>query len=177
MFRMKTPTQIRDAVLSLSRTQLLRLRRYAQWRINRPEHGADAHDYQDLLREALTATVAGDCPWVEGIDFFWHLVRATRTISSRWEEARAEWKESRQDQLFFVEGEKRSGAWTFFERSTWDVCWHPRIASPELIAKAEQISAEATRPVSALRSSHETSEIRECLGYILGCRFQPVAVL
>ena len=50
---------------------------------------------------------------------------------------RPEWRESRNGELFFILAEKTDGKWRIYERSTWEVAWHPCSATPERVAKAE----------------------------------------
>ena len=53
------------------------------------------------------------------------------------EESRVEWQETRNDQLVFVEGIRTPAGWAFKDRSTWDVCWTPCVATSALISEAE----------------------------------------
>jgi len=78
--------QIWHAVMQLTTAELLRLRLYAQWRMNGIGRKALGRDGTDLLNEAIIVTATGEQPWKTGIDLCSHLVDAMRTISFEWDE-------------------------------------------------------------------------------------------
>jgi len=79
--------EIRAAIESLSEAELLRLERYAKFRIRSLGGRTLGRDHEDLLREALTATLGGDRRWKRRkIPFFTHLIGAMRSLSSHWNE-------------------------------------------------------------------------------------------
>jgi DNA-directed RNA polymerase specialized sigma24 family protein len=72
------------AVRSLTLLQFIRLRRFARWRMRGLGRKAAGRNDEDLLSEAITATIAGDRTWREGVDFYQHLLGAMRSISTSW---------------------------------------------------------------------------------------------
>jgi len=81
---MKSPNQIRAALLSFSDAKNLKLYKYAQWRM-RPVGGTSLdHTAKELLEEAVIATIEGRRPWIGDIDLFTHLKGAMRSISINW---------------------------------------------------------------------------------------------
>jgi uncharacterized protein (DUF433 family) len=80
-----TKEEIVAAYDALTRPELIRLERYAKWRIR----GLGARNlgryWEDLLREAITATYEDVRRWnKDSVDFPRHLIGAMRSISSRW---------------------------------------------------------------------------------------------
>ena len=62
------------------------------------------------------------------------------------ESIRVEWHEGRDAELYFVIAEKSSGLWSFFERSSWELRWHPLASNRDRVAMAEAIlAARGTR--------------------------------
>ena len=55
-----------------------------------------------------------------------------------------EWHEGRQHELVIVIGELSAKSWSFYERSTWEVRWYPRVADEALLSKAESLLAAMT---------------------------------
>jgi hypothetical protein len=79
--------EVRSAIGSLSEEELLRLERYARFRIRSLGGRTLGRDHEDLLREALSATLGGDRRWKRRkVDFFTHLVGVMRSLSSHWNE-------------------------------------------------------------------------------------------
>ncbi len=83
---MRSVQEIWRAVLSLSPSELLRLESYAQWRVRWLGRKALGRNENDLLGEAITATVTGQRVWTERVDFCSHLLGAMRSISTSWHE-------------------------------------------------------------------------------------------
>ena len=79
-----------EAALSLPAARLLRLKRYAKWRIRGIPGRTLGREEQDLIEEALIATAEGRRVWKEGVDFFQHLQGAIRSISTSWREKAVE---------------------------------------------------------------------------------------
>jgi DNA-directed RNA polymerase specialized sigma24 family protein len=75
--------QVTQAITSLSDTDFLRLQNYAKWRVMglgpHPRGTAD-----DLLQEAILATLEGRRVWRKEISFTDHLFGAMRSIASHW---------------------------------------------------------------------------------------------
>lgn len=73
------------ALDALTDGQLKALKQYARWRIRGLGRRSLGRNFEDLLQEAVTATLAGDRHWNKAsCDFFGHLVWAMRSISSNW---------------------------------------------------------------------------------------------
>jgi DNA-directed RNA polymerase specialized sigma24 family protein len=69
----------------LTDAQLKALKQYARWRIRGLGRKSLGRDHEDLLQEAVTATLAGDRRWNnESVDFFGHLLGVMRSISWNW---------------------------------------------------------------------------------------------
>lgn len=76
--------EVKSAIETLSKEDCLRLRRYAWWRIRGLGYRAEGTG-DDLLQEALRATLEGDRRWkIETVNFMAHLVETMRSISSNW---------------------------------------------------------------------------------------------
>jgi hypothetical protein len=77
--------EIVAAVVDLSAKQEWRLEQYARFRICGLGRAAMGRDHQVLLRDAITATYAGDRRWnKDAVDFSQHLKGAMMSISSHW---------------------------------------------------------------------------------------------
>lgn len=80
-----TEEEVIAALEALTERQLKALKQYARWRIRGLGRASLGRNYEDLLQEAVTATLAGDRRWNKSLgDFFGHLVWAMRSISSNW---------------------------------------------------------------------------------------------
>jgi len=79
----RTVDEINQAIEELISAQLLRLKKYARWRMKIVPKSL-GHTWEDLLSESITATLAGERNWRQGISFEHHLLGAMRSISSRW---------------------------------------------------------------------------------------------
>lgn len=81
------PEEISAAIEGLSHVELLRLEKYARYRIKGLGRKAAGREHDDLLREAMAVTLAGNRRWKKStVDFFTHLVGVMRSISSHWGE-------------------------------------------------------------------------------------------
>jgi DNA-directed RNA polymerase specialized sigma24 family protein len=83
---MKSREEIWNAVRGLTRAQLVRLKRFAQWRIRGLGPKALGRSAEDLLGEAICATASGQRIWNDEVDFSAHLLGAMRSISTNWHE-------------------------------------------------------------------------------------------
>ncbi len=82
-----TPEEVKAAVEGLTQGQLLKLEKYGRYRVRGLGRKALGRDHNDLLRDALTVTLAGDRRWRKAsVDFFIHLTGVMRSISSHWGE-------------------------------------------------------------------------------------------
>ncbi len=80
-----TRDEIVAAIEVLTPQEHMKLKLYARWRIRGLGRAARGHDWEDLLREAISATYKGDRHWYkESVDFCRHLIGAMRSISSHW---------------------------------------------------------------------------------------------
>jgi hypothetical protein len=79
--------EVQAAIRSLTEEELLRLERYARFRIRSLGGRTLGRDHEDLLREALVATLGGERRWKRRkVSFFTHLVGVMRSLSSHWNE-------------------------------------------------------------------------------------------
>lgn len=79
--------EIVAALAALTRSEHLRLERYARWRVRGLWRAAQGRDWEDLLREAVAATYEGTRRWnKESVDFTRYLIGVMWSISSRWRE-------------------------------------------------------------------------------------------
>lgn len=77
--------EVITAVEALTDGQLKALRHYARWRVRGLGRASQGRNFEDLLQEAVTATLAGDRHWNKSsCEFVGHLVWAMRSISSNW---------------------------------------------------------------------------------------------
>ena len=87
-----TREEIDQAIERLTEAELVRLQKFAAWRIRGLGRGALRREGDDLLSEALTATIAGaegsdsGRRWNKKVDFIKHLLEAMRSISHHWKE-------------------------------------------------------------------------------------------
>ena len=85
-----TRDEIDQAIEALTPGQLLRLKRYAGWRIRGLGRASRNRDAEELLQEALTSTIVGSGEtgegrrWNKRVDFVKHLTEAMRSISDHW---------------------------------------------------------------------------------------------
>jgi hypothetical protein len=80
-----TREEIVAAIEVLTPQEYLRLKLYARWRIRGLGRAAQGRDWEDILREAISATYEGNRHWYKGsVDFCRHLIGAMRSISSHW---------------------------------------------------------------------------------------------
>ncbi len=77
-----------EAIHKLNGDELRSLKRFAQWRMRGLGRRAAGKDWEDLLGEALTATVGGSRNWDSRVDLHTHLLGAMRSISTAWGEIR-----------------------------------------------------------------------------------------
>ncbi len=83
--------EVREAIEAMTSAELLKLEKYARYRIRGLGRKAAGRDHEDLMKEAITATLAGNRRWKrENISFLTHLMGAVRSISSHWGEKSAE---------------------------------------------------------------------------------------
>lgn len=79
--------EVRAAIESLTDGELLRLERYARFRMRGLGARALGRTHEDLLKEAMAATLAGDRRWKRRkVDLFTHLIGVMRSYSSHWSE-------------------------------------------------------------------------------------------
>ncbi len=81
-----TPEEIHGAIEALRPADLLRLKKFAYFRILGLGRASKGRNHEDLLGEALIATLAGSRRWNKSVSFVQHLLGAMRSISSHWVE-------------------------------------------------------------------------------------------
>lgn len=87
VLRHATPAEVLAAIESLRPAELLRLKTYARFRMRALGGDAQGRNYEDLMSEALTATLAGTRRWnKEAVDLVGHLCGVIRSVSSHWAE-------------------------------------------------------------------------------------------
>lgn len=88
-----TLAEIEAALTGLSSADLLRLERFARWRMAGLGREWRGSGHEDLLAEALTATISGERKWNKRVEFVRHLLGTMRSISSHWGEKRGRGEE------------------------------------------------------------------------------------
>jgi len=88
----RSRSEVAEAINALEAAEFLYLRNFARARANLLRYlGKDkGRDEQDLLQEAIVATLEGRRTWNEEISLVKHLTGAMRSISSAWGQERAE---------------------------------------------------------------------------------------
>ena len=82
-----TPDEVRTAIADLTTPNLLRLKKFASFRIRGLGRKACGRDGNDLRQEAVVDTLSGNRHWnKEAVDFVGHLLGAMRSISTHWGE-------------------------------------------------------------------------------------------
>jgi RNA polymerase sigma-70 factor (ECF subfamily) len=83
--RAAPPDEVRVALDALSDADLVRLEKYARYRIRGLGRKARGRDHEDLLGEAVQDTLEpGKRKWNKRVSFARHLIGAMRSISSHW---------------------------------------------------------------------------------------------
>jgi len=136
-----------------------------------PSTGDGPAVYQWTCRGICQSTFGP--PWTDG-EAATVLLGAIPWSSAHEQPLRVEWSESRDGERFFVIAEKLGGVWVFSEKSTWESCWYPMKATPDLIAKADSLA----RPLQSGTPNElqETTAALGCLEYILERGLRRVAV-
>jgi DNA-directed RNA polymerase specialized sigma24 family protein len=79
--------EINAAIDALTDYEIGRLLQYARWRVRGLGRKSLGQNHEDLLQEAMTATLDDRRRWnKESISFFNHLIGAMRSISNHWGE-------------------------------------------------------------------------------------------
>lgn len=78
--------EIVAALEALTAPQLLRLEKFARYRVRGLGRAARWRDHKDLLGEAVTSTLAGNRRWNKKVSLDAHLFGAMRSISTHWRE-------------------------------------------------------------------------------------------
>lgn len=104
-----SPEEIATAIEELTDGELLKLEKYARYRIRGLGRKALGRDHDDLLREAMAATLAGNRRWKKHtVDFFTHIAGVMRSLSSHWAE-QFDPSEARLESEFTTAGENLIG--------------------------------------------------------------------
>jgi RNA polymerase sigma-70 factor (ECF subfamily) len=103
-----TEVEVTQALARLTRAELLRLSGFARYRMRALGSNARGRTHDDLMSEAVTATLAGSRRWnKQAVDLFGHLCGVMRSVSSHWREeaGRVEtpWPETYGDQAVPVD--------------------------------------------------------------------------
>lgn len=85
--RAATPDEVRAALDALGEADLVRLEKYARYRIRGLGRKAGGRDHDDLLGEAIQDTLDTEKrKWNKDVSLVRHLIGAMRSISSHWRE-------------------------------------------------------------------------------------------
>jgi len=76
--------RVRSAIELMSESDLLKVRSFAEWRIRGLGRKARGRTAEDLMHEAVVASLEGRRVWYAHVDFVNHLCGAVRSISSNW---------------------------------------------------------------------------------------------
>jgi hypothetical protein len=85
-----TRDELDRAIEALTRTELLKLKHFAAWRVHGLARASCGRTWEDLLSEAMLSTLEGAAKngngrrWNKDVDFVTHLTGAVRSISSHW---------------------------------------------------------------------------------------------
>lgn len=89
IFEEKTASldEVRAAIDALTPAELLRLEKYARWRVEHLGARSRGRNHEDLLQDALVTMLAGKRHWkIAAVDFLGQLLGAIRSISTHWGE-------------------------------------------------------------------------------------------
>jgi DNA-directed RNA polymerase specialized sigma24 family protein len=78
--------EINEAIRSLTREELLKLEKYAKWRIKGIGRASEGRNREDLMQDAVTQTLSGQRSWNKSVSFVQYLIGVMRSISSHWKE-------------------------------------------------------------------------------------------
>jgi DNA-directed RNA polymerase specialized sigma24 family protein len=81
-----SPEEVIGAVEALTTPQLLRLKKFACYRVQGLGRAAMGRDDQDLFNDSIAKTLKGDRSWNKDVSFDVHLFGVMRSISSHWKE-------------------------------------------------------------------------------------------
>ncbi len=85
--RAATPDEVRAALDALTEADLVRLEKFARYRVRGLGRSARGRDHEDLLGEAIADTLDPEKRrWNKEVSFVQHLIGAMRSISSHWRE-------------------------------------------------------------------------------------------
>ena len=85
--RAATPDEVRAALDALGEADLVRLEKFARYRIRGLGRKAKGRDHDDLLGEGIQDTLdQAKRKWNKDVSFVRHLIGAMRSISSHWRE-------------------------------------------------------------------------------------------
>jgi len=108
--------RVEREILALSDAEMLRLRKYAVWRVRGLGRKAQGRNAEDLLNEAMTSIIDGTREWPPTIPFYIHLRGCIRSISNAWSQKNSIdlWLESEIDNLV---SDSQQGKIPLFERA------------------------------------------------------------
>jgi DNA-directed RNA polymerase specialized sigma24 family protein len=164
-----TEEEVIAAVDALTDSQLKALKQYARWRIRGLGRSSLGRNFEDLLQEAMTATLAGDRHWNKATgDFFGHLVWAMRSISFNWRRKFDEDEPYLETEVIHNSPEdKESNPMSKVASPTQD--GRRVTAAKAYIEHIEKLVADSDRPLASLiidgwREGMTGPEIKETLG-------------
>jgi CheY-like chemotaxis protein len=174
--RLLEKIEVERAIEALTPSELLRLERFADYRVQGLGRAACGRTGEDLLSEARLRTLIGAGAtrqgrhWNKHVDFVWHLTGAMRSISSCWRrqfEAAVQRKETEAYlipalPILDAEGQEQS---PLDNKASWDTAADQRLIEKERILTIFKDDAEATQVLRGIWDDLKKNEIM--LRYVL----------
>jgi hypothetical protein len=164
-----TEEEVIAALDTLTDTQHKALKEFAKWRMRGLGRASLGRNYEDLLHEAVTATLAGDRHWNKDTgEFFGHLIWAMRSISFNWR------RKFNEDEPYLESDVIRTTPEGKESNPMYDVASPPHdgrrvSAATAHVDHLEKLVADSGRPLASLiidgwREEMTGPEIKEALG-------------
>lgn len=157
------------ALEALTDGQLKALKQYARWRIRGLGRKNLGRNYEDLLQEALTATLAGERHWNKDCgEIFMHLIWAMRSISSNWRRKFDEGEPYLESEVIHTTPEGKESN-PMYEVAMPSQDGRRVAANKDQVEHIEKLVSDADRSLSSLiidglREGMTGPEIKETLG-------------
>lgn len=157
------------ALDALTDGQLKALKQYSRWRIRGLGRKSLGRNYEDLLQEAVTATLAGDRHWNKDCgEFFLHLIWAMRSISSNWRRKFDEGEPYLESEIIHTTPEGKESN-PMYDVTTPSQDGRRVAANKDQVEHIEKLVSDADRSLASLiidglREGMNGPEIKETLG-------------
>lgn len=163
---MASLAEISEAIESLTAPNLRKLRSFATWRMAAIPGSARGRDYEDLLGEAVAATLDGRRSWRKDITFVNHLLAVMSSTSDNWATRADQEREVVEVELTSTDPDEE------FEDPLGAVSPTQADQEAQLIAKEAMGALEAAisedqiarEVLSALQLGMRGQELKDCLG-------------